>query len=76
MMIMNEAATVQGVTTMRPMRWTCGIAWRRRETGRLAPAPHRGGRRRLPRPAGRCRLRDLVEEHRHDTVDVLGEDGA
>jgi transposase len=44
---------------------------RRRETGALAPEPHRGGPRRVLGPADRCRLWDLVEEHSDDTLDEL-----
>jgi transposase len=44
---------------------------RRRETGTLAPEPHRGGPRRVLGAAERCRLWKLVEEHSDDTLDEL-----
>src|SRR4029078_5935586 len=44
---------------------------RRRETGDLAPEPHRGGPRRVLAAAARCRLSDLVKDHSDDTLDEL-----
>jgi transposase len=48
---------------------------RRRETGDLAPEPHRGGPRRVLDAAARCRLWGLVEKHNDDTLDELRQRG-
>src|SRR4029077_6447644 len=48
---------------------------RRRETGTLAPEPHRGGPPRGLSIAERCRLWDLVEEHGDYTLEELRQAG-
>ena len=44
---------------------------RRRESGTLAPEPHRGGPPRVLSIAERCRLWDLVKEHNDYTLEEL-----
>src|SRR5512147_1979353 len=44
---------------------------RRRETGTLAPEPHRGGPRPVLDFAERWRLRRIAQEHNDDTLDEL-----
>jgi len=48
---------------------------RRRETGTLAPEPHRGGPPRVLSIAERCRLWDLVEKHNDYTLEELRQAG-
>ena len=48
---------------------------RRRETGTLAPEPHRGGPPRVLSIAERCRLWDLVEKHGDYTLEELRQAG-
>ena len=48
---------------------------RRRETGTLAPDPHRGGPTRVLSIAQKCRLWDLVEEHGDYTLEELRQAG-